>query len=330
MKVKSSYIFLYMILSFIFIYGLIYFLFLSKDKLEMSNNNVSENLILIDTKVYNNPTKVKISKLNEENEKPFICFISDECKIKEFTTFFDNILFEDLTLNNEFNSICDITFYGDTSIIISLSKDKIIRITKESKGTTEYLKVSNNTYNEIINLVDVKYYLHISNLSEPTSLVCNNARTTVLSGMPKSDISLLRETIHNIHSSLEYHLVERVSILKNVNSIYWEPETENKVFIQPNGVKVQSNGLWKYRDSIQKINNLPINDSLRTIINDIIYKLEQGMNNHDISECFEVHKILHDLDYWIINYPISSLKIAPVDWEGLDCYYGSIENYGLN
>ena len=38
---------------------------------------------------------------------------------------------------------------------------------------------------------------------------------------------------------------------------------------------------------------------------------------------FESHKIIHDYDYWAINYPVS-LKIEPVDWGGVNTYFGNI------
>ena len=80
---------------------------------------------------------------------------------------------------------------------------------------------------------------------------------------------------------------------------------------------------------MQELLKLDLNDTTRNMIKDLIYKLQSGMNNHDLSECFEVHKILHDLDYWISSYPISSFTVAPAGWGGIDCYYGLIEFYNL-
>lgn len=329
MKIKSKYIY---IILFIFLTCIIsYVLFYHKSNLKIDNNvnNTYENSVSIDTRINNNPTKIKIGKLNEKDETPFVCFVSDEYNITKLENFLNSIGTEELNFNDEFNPIYDITFYGDFNIIISLSSDKIIQIEKENKNTKRYYKVSDTTFNNIIDLLNIKYYLHQSNLPEPMPSICKNANKIILSGMSNTDIDILKRTIHNVHSSLEYHLVERVQIIKNANSIYWEPEIKNEIFTQPNGEKVQSSGLWEYRDSLQNIKELEINDDLKTIIEDVLFRLEQGMNNHDISECFEVHKILHDLDYWIINYPISSFKIAPADWSGINCYYRSIEKYSL-
>lgn len=151
----------------------------------------------------------------------------------------------------------------------------------------------------------------------------------ILSGLSDVEITTLKTEIHNIHSLLGFYLVDRVNILKDANSIYWEPATIDEIFTQPNGVKFQSYGFWQFRDSLQELLKLDLNDTTRNMIKDLIYKLQSGMNNHDLSECFEVHKILHDLDYWIISYPISSFTVAPADWGGIDCYYGLIEFYNL-
>lgn len=80
---------------------------------------------------------------------------------------------------------------------------------------------------------------------------------------------------------------------------------------------------------MQELLKLDLNDTTRNMIKDLIYKLQSGMNNHDLSECFEAHKIVHDLDYWIVNYPVGSFYAAPVDWGDIDCYYGLIEFYNL-
>lgn len=331
MKIKLIHIFLFIIILFL-IFILIYFLTFYNNKFKNNSiiNNTVENSISTNTRIDNTPQKIKIMNSDVRDDSPFICFVSDKFQIQEFENYFNNLLLDDVKSTNEFNPIYDITFYGNTNIIISLSKDKILQVTNESKNIMEYYAISNHTFNEILDLVNVKYYLHESKLELPASSTCTKAQNTILYGMSDSDIDNLREEIHNIHSSLEFHLADKVQTIKNANSFYWSSEVKDQIVIQPNGVAVQSYGFWNYRDSLKDISNLSLNDSTQKIVNDIIYKLEQGIDNHDISECFEAHKILHDLDYWIINYPINSFNIAPVDWGGIHCYYGSIENYKLD
>ena len=216
---------------------------------------------------------------------------------------------------------------GDNTTTVVISSDKIGQLS--TSDTSKFFKLSDEDFTSIEKLTDVKYYLHDSNLEKPSEDTCYNMQKLILSGLSDVEITTLKTEIHNIHSLLGFYLVDRVNILKDANSIYWEPATIDEIFTQPNGVKFQSYGFWQFRDSLQELLKLDLNDTTRNMIKDLIYKLQSGMNNHDLSECFEVHKILHDLDYWIISYPISSFTVAPADWGGIDCYYGLIEFYNL-
>lgn len=154
-------------------------------------------------------------------------------------------------------------------------------------------------------------------------------QSSLLSNLDDNELVVLKKQIHNIHSSLEFHLVDRVNVLKDSNNIYWEVDSSSGVFVQPNGLRLQKYGFWEYRDQVKELNELKLNDKLHDILSSALNKIQTGIDNHDLSECFEAHKIIHDLDYWIVNYPISSSFAAPVDWGGLNCYYGLIENYNL-
>lgn len=196
-------------------------------------------------------------------------------------------------------------------------------------SNSKYFKLSNDDFSKIIKLTDVKYYLHNSKLELPSDTICYDAKKKILKGLSDSEINTLKKEIHKVHIYLEFRLVNRINTLKDSNSIYWEPETVNEIFTQPDGVKFQSAGLWEYKESLSKLLELNLNDTAKNILENIINKLQKGMDNHDLSEIFEAHKLLHDFDYCIVNFPIKNFKAPPADWEGIYCYFGLIEAFNL-
>lgn len=325
MKAKIKYIILVIALLLISTYIIYSFSTHDNGIIDDEAKNIS-----INENIDNLPKKIKISKLENQDEEPFVCFVSDEYEIQELKNYFNSLSLNKVELEGEFEPMYEIIFCGEENIVISISKKQILKITKDSINSVEYYQISNSDFNKIPDLLDIKYYLHRSMLEIPSDDLCNKAQAIVLDGMTNSNISILKEEIYNIHSLLECHLVDNVQTRKNANSFYWEFEVKDQIVIQPNGLEVQSYGFWEYRDSLKEISKLSMSDTTKKILEDIIYKMEQGINNHDLSECFEAHKILHDLDYWVINYPISSFSTAPADWGGIQCYYGLIENYELD
>lgn len=313
----------------VFLLGLLIISYEAKNKTSdtFSNTLSNDDLFKVSNSIPDNITKIKISKFNTSDSNPFICYISDDAQIQSFVNNLNNIDLDKYNGSITFSPIYTIELLGDITTTIQVSTDKILQI---STWNNTYFKLSTESFSDISDLTDVKYYLHDSSLDEPSKDTCMNAQSIILSGLSNVEISNLRKQIHDVHSQLEFYLVDNVETLKNSNNIYWEPATIDEVFTQPNGVKIQSHGFWQYRDSLQDLLELNLNDSARSILNTIISTLQNGMDNHDLSECFEFHKLLHDFDYWIVNYPVGSFYAAPADWDGLNCYFGTIEEFHIN
>lgn len=84
---------------------------------------------------------------------------------------------------------------------------------------------------------------------------------------------------------------------------------------------------------VECIQNL---EEVKLIINDNFFNLDidkaitimkEAMDKHDIQKLYEFHQIVHDLDYWLINYPIETFKLPPADWHGIYVYFGVLESY---
>jgi hypothetical protein len=42
--------------------------------------------------------------------------------------------------------------------------------------------------------------------------------------------------------------------------------------------------------------------------------------------CTLVKGILHDLDYWFIQYPDTDYQYQPGDWDAVQLYYGTLDS----
>lgn len=324
----KKYFFITLLIILFLLLGVFICIKLLSPDTNQSNADTNPTMTTLNSFIPQNINKVKVTITSDgtenNNYSNIIYYLSDLNQINSFIDNYNQIKINETDKNNISDLLYEINFSGDTSSSFKVYSNNLLSINDENN----FFEISNDSLEKIAESIDVKYYLHDSNLEKPSSDSCYNAQAKVLSNLSESEISSLKNSVRNIHSLLEFRLIDRVKTLKDANNIYWEPETVNEVFTQPNGVKFQSYGFWEYRDELQDLLKLNLNDNAKTIVNDILLHLQSGMDNHDLSECFKAHKILHDFDYLCINYPVS-LNIEPADWGGLDCYYGLIENYNL-
>lgn len=275
--------------------------------------------------------KIKITIISDgtenNNYNDVIYYLTDTTQIHSFIDVYNSINLQNSDNSNVSELLYEIDFNGDTSSNFKIYSNKLISVNYNNIENT--FNLSNETFDKIAKSTNVKYYLHDSTLDIPSSTSCYNVQSMILSNLSQSEISSLRNDIRNIHFSLEFFLVDYINVLKDSNASFWEPATINETYIDANGTKVQSFGFWEDRDDLKHVLNPNINDRAKEIINDIILHLQYGMDNHDLSECFEAHKILHDFDYWCINYPAGNFSSKPIDWGGIHCYFGLLENYNL-
>lgn len=328
MDKKLNLICLFSLIFIVICCTLLYYYKSTKYNKNKFSGNIDETVVNIN--IDNSPTKIKITKNTDTNDTPFVCFVSDITEINKFKTFFSNFYLDNkVTSINEFNPIYSIELYGNSNIFINISEDKIIKIEKTATPLTEYYRINDTLLNNIIELIDIKYYLHRNSLELPSSSNCLNAKEKLLYETSIDDTTFIQKEIRGTHGWLEHTLSDYVTSLKNANSSSWNYQIIKQTSYAYNDKNAVLNSLFDYKEYLKEFNKKHNSSLLKEIIEDIIYKCELAINNHDISECFEAHKIIHDLDYWCLNYPLNSFDSDPVDWGGISCYYGLIENYNL-
>ena len=75
---------------------------------------------------------------------------------------------------------------------------------------------------------------------------------------------------------------------------------------------------------INKLLFLAADQDIKDVLTTIKSDYTNSFKYHDIGSLFALHEVIHDYDYYVVNYPIS-YSIAPPDWGGLDDYFGHLE-----
>lgn len=208
--------------------------------------------------------------------------------------------------------------------------------------------------------------LHDSDLPLPAKETCMAAQKRAFSGMSDEDVQLLQKTVREWHYYLEGDFVdgmrERLSdpeapgwgrweqsgtIKRGVGSIKEGYDTEE--FLERVGeemVKASSPELeqWEregivtfaplvYEDTgpamieqIQKAADGVKDESLLADLKTIQETMQSAVEHHRIEDLDTVHRLLHDCDYWLVNYPVKTLAIAPPDWDGINVYFDCLES----
>lgn len=130
----------------------------------------------------------------------------------------------------------------------------------------------------------------------------------------------------NIHTDIEYLLIDGVSILKDKNSSYWINYTEPGLHaepLHPDTIVESNGGFSNILERLKKIYEKIKNEDVKKDLKNACDLLQYGIDNHDIEKLFNAHEIIHDYDYFVVNSPLK-LNYAPADWQGIYVYFGRV------
>ena len=273
-------------------------------------------------------TKIAITNNLSDENNPSTINVEGIEKIEEFINLFFKTSWTEINekqLSSNFDgAFYQITITGDTETIINMQgyggNNTAFGIVKI--GDKHYY-IDRNIYQEMANYTVEKYYLHDSDLKLPEQEKCYEAQQKALEGIQKEEKEKLQKNIREIHTMLEYYLLDAVMLIKDSNSPYWESFTNYGVFTEPfTGTKVDNGGRFRYiLDELAKIKDISKNEQVKKDLQNAYDILKEGMDEHNLEKCFETHKIIHDYDYFVINTPVH-LETEPADWGGVKNYFG--------
>jgi hypothetical protein len=197
--------------------------------------------------------------------------------------------------------------------------------TDSKKGSLSKTNIS-KTSSEISSSIDLDHFvLFNSSLPVPDEPVCKQAQKRALSGIDADQIKTVQTLIHGDHWLMEDEILNKSMLaeLKSSSSQYWEKWEHIGTIQYPGGEKFENktDGATIIAN-LGKVNNLIKDSALQTDLRNMQDTVNQAVKNHDVSQFVKLHAMLHDFDYWVINYPAYFHKINPPDWGGGNCYYG--------
>lgn len=172
--------------------------------------------------------------------------------------------------------------------------------------------------------------LHNSEKQPPEKSVLVKKQEELTKNIYQTEVTEAKTTLHEIHMYFENGFIyESENWIKKLS----DPESPGWIFWEKTGI-IEIPGYTEKVDNqksgdtyIQWLDNVKQVFSDPNLIDDIttVQKLiKYAVDNHDIKGLWYAHQVLHDLDYWALNYPIHYPigKPAPPDWKGIDTYFG--------
>ena len=190
-----------------------------------------------------------------------------------------------------------------------------------SDGKSEIFEISESAYLDMRAFTTKKYYLHKSSTEAPTSVLCLEVKDKVLYNLDKKKKDYVSAKMRNVHYTLELLLIENVSFLKEPDSTCWE------LAITGHGQNVEKGAFSFYgvMEDIQEISITIKDEKAKMLFEELYEELKKACDNRDVEKIFKVHEVIHDYDYYAINYP-AHYDLQPADWGGIGVYFGHLRS----
>lgn len=315
-----KYRYLIIIILFVLVGTVILILLYHNNEVESEsygNMNIIENNIVIGEIA--EMTCKSVYEGNKENEE--IYNIINKEKIDKIKKLIENLELERQNDKIDEKDFIEIQIHDELEQI-----DLIIYKNNNIELEGKIYLANTNIYDDFINVLKPKYFLHDSNLELLSEDECKQMQNKALKGLTETEIDTIKEKLRDAHTTIEFLLIDGTRNLKQSNSIYWNLYNNAETIIEPTGVGLEfstDNCFRAVANNINEVAHILQDKDTKEEFNNIYERLNKAMQYKDIAEMFEVHEKIHDFDYWIINYP-AHYDVAPApDWEGIETYFGT-------
>ena len=185
------------------------------------------------------------------------------------------------------------------------------------EDTSEEIRQEYDLYDEEMRLSERPvHYDTAFTIDEDDSI---KLRDRWFANLSNEQIEDVKNRIMELHMDIEYDLVYIFTSDNGPESAKW-----NNIDGDNSNVIDEYIG-YDIIDNLEYTKTL-IDDELYTkYVDDIIEQINYIIVNHDIDIYFEIHQKVHDLSYYVINYPLESFEIDPPDWHGVYVYFGWLD-----
>ena len=168
------------------------------------------------------------------------------------------------------------------------------------------------------------FWLHKSDLKPPEKGACLQAQKRALEGLDQTQRKTVQDTVREEHVRIEYLLLDHTKVLKSPAAPYWEFLERTGAITIPGEETVLNE--WD-KDTIvanlKKAGGLIRNDAVKSDFERMEKALDDAVGAHDLRGLFSYHEMIHDYDYWAINYPAYYPTAPAPDWAGVKVYFGT-------
>lgn len=190
-----------------------------------------------------------------------------------------------------------------------------------SNGKSEIFEISESAYLNMRAFATKRYYLHKSSIEPPTKSTSLKIKNRILYNLDDDEKEYVSNKLRNVHYTLELLLIENVSFLKEPDSTCWEMAITGHAQNVEKGV-FSFNGVM---ENIQAITVAIKDKKAKKVFEECYKELKRACDNRNVEKIFKVHEVIHDYDYYAINYP-AHYDLQPADWGGIGIYFGHLRS----
>ena len=193
-------------------------------------------------------------------------------------------------------------------------------------------------------------------LQAPTQEEVLEKRSTVLSGMSEEDIAYMSKIVKNANLRMErdYLYGNTLKQMENPDSLCWNYIDElGEIHIGwgYNTADLEKKELWNLSDEefnekygtrvvaynevdgaifiehMSAIKDTILDEDLKQDFDALIWNMEQAMDTHDVDYLYQIYRIFHDMDYYLLRYGPQVMAGYVRDVSTVGKYYGVLEVY---
>ena len=167
------------------------------------------------------------------------------------------------------------------------------------------------------------FWLHKSDLKPPEKSVCLQAQKLALKGLNDEQRKTVQDMVREEHVRIEYYLLDHVKSLKSPDAPYWEfLEHTGPIAIPGEEVVLNEWDKDTITANLKTVGDLIQNGAVKSDFEKMRKTLDDAVGAHDLHGLFSYHEMIHDYDYWVINYPAYYPDAPAPDWGGIKTYFG--------
>lgn len=197
----------------------------------------------------------------------------------------------------------------------------------DDTGKTQRYIVPVSLYNTIHYYTNEDLNLYESDLPLPNEEDCYDVQENIFYGISDENKKTIQNNIRLIHSYLEN--IIKGQELNDPTSQEWEIETSETEITYQDLLGAQILEYYgrlqdNYKTFVNTINMLNESEGKRDLL-EAANLYNEAMNEHSVLKLYKSYKIIHDYDFFVMNYPPYWNLPEGHDYPGVDTYFGSVE-----